>query len=806
MTVQEEKRCLDPLAQTIKKPYLAPLSPTTSLRIRSRSRRRAEALQRDLTEPERRGLESWILAGSRPSGQIEESQHPQHPQLDGRQFGPCHERSRGCTAFSSNERSSVGTLIQRSRVSGAASHWYFANICLPGLHIVSRMRRDYHAALRDGEVLTGAKRFVKGALSTGHSFDEAIRTALASSLSGRSSSAAEVSSCSKMPGSKRRRARAGGAGKEPEALFLRFYAAVQLGGGFNSLLRSPCCWDLDSALAARRRLLMALDCQGQPPLAARRLRSLPHRVYAEVLERLRLAHEALYVEQDSVAAAATAAARNFKRVSQALLQHRDDLWRRELRRALRRRRTAQAPAASRGPGWRPCAGEGVSRILARKSGHARCAHAYQAQLGHLQPHGQRDKPPKPSTLKPTYRKKSLFAAFAYRVEANFGFRPISTPSLAAWRCPSSLCFTWLSKRVGSSPRAPAVAERSCAVASPALCNGGFGYTAASASGMMDRASMIEAASRSLRQQMNRSVQRPYAKGNLHDGAALDEPRSAENAQRRIRSAENQHRSISSASQEAPQSSIGTVAPTPSASALDNYSLEDDVEEDATGSSNIDDVPRVPHDFPQELKRPASRKKDPSASAAAGLGAFAGPSRMTDAFEQRKTRQPIPVESWGPRPPSRAGLPQKASTPLEGSLADGFVSTPCRGSGASSSVGRASKEREPSQGGSRPASKMAGDQARTGSKTSSDQALGAKVVGGTWASARVEPRVQRPLANDAARSRGRERRATTQTRATPEAGAADLGVFGRGQPPMTKSLSGVLDSGQCCCHVRKYVGF
>ena len=90
----------------------------------------------------------------------------------------------------------MGTLIQRSRVSGAASHWhspervaaqffqcprlqrwygklkalhswhgrhkpyfghsrprYFANIFLPGLHIVSRMRRDYHAALRDGEAL-----------------------------------------------------------------------------------------------------------------------------------------------------------------------------------------------------------------------------------------------------------------------------------------------------------------------------------------------------------------------------------------------------------------------------------------------------------------------------------------------------------------------------------------------------------------------------------------------------------------------------------------------------------------------------
>ena len=37
-------------------------------------------------------------------------------------------------------------------------------------------------------------------------------------------------------------------------------------------------------------------------------------------------------------------------------------------------------------------------------------------------------------------------------------------------------------------------------------------------------------------------------------------------------------------------------------------------------------------------------------------------RMTDAFEQRKTRQPIPVESWGPRPPSRAGLPGAQKAP------------------------------------------------------------------------------------------------------------------------------------------------
>ncbi|CAK9083937.1 unnamed protein product [Durusdinium trenchii] len=247
------------------------------------------------------------------------------------------------------------------------------------------------------------------------------------------------------------------------------------------------------------------------------------------------------------------------------------------------------------------------------------------------------------------------------------------------------------------------------------------------------------------------------------------PDRAEHAQRRIRSAENQHRSVSDPHTEPAPAS--TVAPTPSTSALDNY-LEDDVEEDVTGHSGLDDVPRVPHDFPQELKRPASRKKDPSASAAAGLGAFSGAVRMTDAFEQKKTRQPIPVESWGPRPPSRAGLPPKAEA-----LTDGF-STSCRGVGASSSsVGRPFNERETSQGRS---SKSHEAPARK-----AEQALpGSKVVGGTWAAARAEPRSAGPGPGTASADarRGRERRAT---RSGPK--ATDLGVFGRGQP-LTKSLS------------------
>merc|ERR1719259_740766 len=105
-------------------------------------------------------------------------------------------------------------------------------------------------------------------------------------------------------------------------------------------------------------------------------------------------------------------------------------------------------------------------------------------------------------------------------------------------------------------------------------------------------------------------------------------------------------------------------------ALDSYCPEDDdLDQDmpplnsaGPGPGGFEDVLQ---NVRQELKRPQSRKKDPSASAAAGLGAFSGPARVTDAFGEasRKTRQPIPVESWGPRPPSRAGLPQKAG-PLD----------------------------------------------------------------------------------------------------------------------------------------------
>lgn len=180
----------------------------------------------------------------------------------------------------------------------------------------------------------------------------------------------------------------------------------------------------------------------------------------------------------------------------------------------------------------------------------------------------------------------------------------------------------------------------------------------------DRAAMIEAASRSLRQQIDHGAarDRPCSNGLFHDGAPgtipagsagwqgihTDEPRSMESAQRRIRSAENQHRMVSAARDGLPMGS--TVASTPSTSALDNYPLEDEVEDDTAAlTTPLEDATSrmFPTDFHPELKRPLSRKKDPSASAAAGLGAFAGPSKMTDHSSKEKLGNPFQWKAGAP---------------------------------------------------------------------------------------------------------------------------------------------------------------
>jgi len=285
-------------------------------------------------------------------------------------------------------------------------------------------------------------------------------------------------------------------------------------------------------------------------------------------------------------------------------------------------------------------------------------------------------------------------------------------------------------------------------------------------GRVDRAAMIEAASRSLRQQMQmgKARERPRSKGSNYDthASVLDprhsgsggdprttgenrrgsgdpsgESRSSENAQRRIRSAENEHRSIreiGTRSVENDQHEGPPVAASQSlpSSALDHYPVEEE-------SSPCDDVERDP-----DLRRPYSRKKDPSASAAAGLGAFSSPTKLTDAFEQRKMRQPIPVESWGPRPPSRGGIQSKATSLDVPEDRSSPIQRP------NSTTGRSRAEANMSSMG------MASTQAPT-------------QIGGTWAEARSPGGRQ----SASGPHRGRERKAKERGSGGPE----ELGVFG-----------------------------
>jgi len=272
--------------------------------------------------------------------------------------------------------------------------------------------------------------------------------------------------------------------------------------------------------------------------------------------------------------------------------------------------------------------------------------------------------------------------------------------------------------------------------------------------------MIEAASRSLRQQMGRTRDRPRSKGSLHDTRSQWDAERAETpsgvsetAQRRTHSTENQHRLVHT------RGGPGAGHNSSSASALDHYPPQDEVVPESTedGTHSLE-VPPF-HD----LKRPLSRKKGPSASAAAGLGAFSGPLRNTDAFEQRKTRQPIPVESWGQRPPSRHGLPQRGAV---ATLDTGLDEDPKLISPSNRRTG----DGGPAVSAGRPSSRAGSDQPCQATES-------------TWAAARGVP--PRSLGEVGGARKGRDRR--PPQRSAPE----DLGVFGRGTTQqMQKSLSGV----------------
>lgn len=318
---------------------------------------------------------------------------------------------------------------------------------------------------------------------------------------------------------------------------------------------------------------------------------------------------------------------------------------------------------------------------------------------------------------------------------------------------------------------------------------------------LDRAAMIEAASRNLRQQMGRQRDQPRSRGSFYDAQAAfvansvgsdarvsRQPTQAgsgsgQNAQRRIRSAENEHRIIQQRdlNQQGPRllnegREMLSSTPQPSA-ALDQYASDDEESPERTEDPQFENRSQFDTPDPTELRRPSSRKKDPSASAAAGLGALSSPAKMDgNAFEQKKTRQPIPVESWGPRPPSRqGGLPAKTSG-LDGSLLEEGRSVPLQ---YSPQYGNPSHQ-------------------NNSSRARSDAGAGSSNAGGTWAAARSAP-----MHHPASRHGGGPWRGDRKSK--PDAFAEDLGVFGQatrgaprvgGAPPsnqqLAQALSGVLD--------------
>jgi hypothetical protein len=291
--------------------------------------------------------------------------------------------------------------------------------------------------------------------------------------------------------------------------------------------------------------------------------------------------------------------------------------------------------------------------------------------------------------------------------------------------------------------------------------------ARSGSKVLDRAAMIEAASRSLRQQM-RARDRPRSKGSLHDrdsGAIVDLPEQ-ESSKRRIHSAENKYRMVSH--RDGPE-----VNQSASSGALESYPAEEEPGDATTNSPPGGWAGPAPDEIPPlgDLKRPMSRKKVPSASAAAGLGACAfGHNKMTDAFEQRKTRQPIPIESWGPRPPSRTSnrrLPNATLLDMSLLTGPGADEDWCEpklipGTGAT----RTRSEPQVSSG--RPSSRAGSESGVSGTK---------------WAAARSSPgSLSTQGLNDSRRGR----------KADPDLGVMGFGSRSPNGQSLSKNLSGVFD--------------
>lgn len=292
--------------------------------------RRRAAIGRLLTEALRLELEAWLIAGGgrrklgataewgdsgrRPAAKVRKNAALKVPS---RSISPVDDAEEGNDWRGGAGRRGVAAYVQRSRASGRLSRWYFSSVCLPGLHIVARLRRRREEADGDHRVLAEAKRRAALAAAEGRSVEEALEGALR--------------------------------GRLPR---LRFYAAVSLAGGYRALVRSPRLRELPAALDARRRLLGA---RGE-----RRVAAMAHAECEAMLERLRRELARLAAEHAPGRAGARALAA-FEGAGRRLLEGRDAAALARLARLLGRKEHRAVGSQKHSSAHESCA-EGHARL------------------------------------------------------------------------------------------------------------------------------------------------------------------------------------------------------------------------------------------------------------------------------------------------------------------------------------------------------------------------------------------------------------------------------------------------------------
>eukprot|EP00929_Paragymnodinium_shiwhaense_P102731 TRINITY_DN65954_c0_g1_i1.p1 TRINITY_DN65954_c0_g1~~TRINITY_DN65954_c0_g1_i1.p1 ORF type:complete len:424 (-),score=83.65 TRINITY_DN65954_c0_g1_i1:216-1487(-) len=275
---------------------------------------RRKTIETVLSERLRLELEACLLAKSRAETVVAKKRvAPNTEVLLGHRRGAAATTMRfgrpeaGCIYGlpSKDDGCTRGIVLYSQRLStGDVSEWYYATVCLLGLHIIGRMHRDRAAAAAEHEALTAAKRRASNAMAAGIAFEAAVGQAFATLV--------------------------GQPGKRPNGDLcsgLRFYAAVQVGHGYRTLLRSPSFHCLQRAIEARAAL-----CEAAGPDS---LAELSYAACRAVLERLQKVFLRLHAGRvDSEETTATAE-KKFSTIHQRVLEQRDQRARARIVKMLR---------------------------------------------------------------------------------------------------------------------------------------------------------------------------------------------------------------------------------------------------------------------------------------------------------------------------------------------------------------------------------------------------------------------------------------------------------------------------------------